>query len=113
MYYHPPAQAIINALPIDAPLILRAQPHNEHDRNAIGVLVSSSVFADLDPEPIEQQLATSGIGIKDILSQDEWFLGYIPRPIAAKLKASKTVTDSADVEGWFGCKPDGSPEVNF
>ena len=36
-YYHPPAKALIDALAVDTPLLLIAEPDNAYDPNAIAV----------------------------------------------------------------------------
>lgn len=78
-FFRPPAKAILECLPAATPLVLRAEPTNEYDANAIKVCIST---ADIPPTALaamEADLSGFGFAIDDILAQEEWHLGYIPR----------------------------------
>ena len=72
--FHPPAPAILAALPVGHPLELRPEPENPHDQNVIAVWITGL--------PLPAILALNGDGL---LVLDEYHLGYIPRERAADL----------------------------
>lgn len=112
-HYRPPAKAILEALPLNTPLTLHAEPENEHDENAIQVLVASSTIARAvkQSEDCKRTLinACADCGFTDFdalfESAKSWHLGYIPRGIAAKIKLE------TDVTGTLCFLPDGKPAV--
>ena len=111
-HYRPPAKALLESLPIDTPLTLHAEPENEHDENAIQVLVDSTDIARAVRSSKECQrtlinsCADCGFTDFDALFQTpSWHLGYIPRAIAAKIKLDD------DVSGSLCFLPDGKPAI--
>ena len=82
--FHPPALALLAVLPAGAELMLRPEPSNPHDPNAIGVWVQSTSES-LDPSRLAEALAGFGMEPADLLAKPEWMLGYVAREQAAKL----------------------------
>lgn len=83
-HFRPPAKALLACLPAGHPLLLRPEPTNEYDDNAVQVvlrtpsldsLLTNAAFA----EELEQQLAGQGFDLAQVREADEWHLGYLPR----------------------------------
>lgn len=81
-HFRPPAKAILQAIPLEHPLELRAEPENSYDPNAIAVWIATSSLESL-PTVTQQTLATLSTGFghdwDSLLSQPCWHLGYVPR----------------------------------
>lgn len=83
-HFRPPAKALLSVLPAGHPLLLRPEPTNEYDGNAVQVVLRT---ASLDPlladvafaEEVESQLAGQGYDLAQVREADEWHLGYLPR----------------------------------
>lgn len=85
-HFRPPAKALLACLPTGHPLILRPEPANEYDRNAVQVLLRTDTLVALgDPlddfikNELETNLADYGFDLQTIYEADEWQLGYLPR----------------------------------
>lgn len=83
-HFRPPAKALLAVLPAGHPLLLRPEPTNEYDANAVQVLLRSTslepLLADAAfAEEVESQLAGQGYDLQQIREADEWHLGYLPR----------------------------------
>lgn len=76
--YHPPAQAVLDNLPAGTKLLLRRQPDNPYDGNAVQVLL---------PEVLSTQSDLIKILVDNGLDSNflPLHLGFIPRESAAKL----------------------------
>lgn len=80
--FRPPSALLLRVLPIGHPLILEAEPDNEHDPDAIRVLLSHTTL-DLDNEQIAQIL--SNAHLSNQAATDDWVikqvlhLGYVAR----------------------------------
>lgn len=111
-HFRPPAKALLQVLPLGLPLMLIAEPSNEHDPDAIRVEVVTSDI------PLEQHTylntlaAGYGYDLDSILAQDSWHLGYIPRKDTARLRADWPPTTcewiaehSFTPDGKSGVKP--------
>jgi hypothetical protein len=105
MHFRPPAKVILAQLKGDCPLIIRPEPENPHDANALQVLVQTSSLSDhADLENMALLLPNMGFSLEDVLAQEEWHLGYIPRVNAeeiAPLFSGQTVSGKLcfDVSG--------------
>lgn len=84
-YYRPPAQAIIQVLPVGALLLLEHEPTNQHDPNAIRVFVLTTNIPEAAHEELELLAAGFGVELSRILAEPRWQLGYIPKDRAAML----------------------------
>lgn len=102
-YYRPPASALLKFLPQDTPLILRPEPTNAYDPNAIMVLVEGKeIPVDYD---LDSALAGYGTNIAEVRATPEIHLGYIPRGFAA------TMTLAGDTEATFSYDSRGKATV--
>lgn len=108
--YRRPALALLEALPHRASLILRREPENVYDANAIQVLVKTSVLSEIPLDHLEICLASSGFEVAELYEQDIWHLGYVPRDYAAKLAPYMSLDDLA-AELTFS--PSGAPCATF
>lgn len=111
MHYRPPAKAIIQCLPAGALLKAIPEPDNPYDPHAIKVTVA---VAEELPKEQEDELANIaqpyGYTLEEILWQNEWHLGYIPKETAlhlAPLMAGRTWT------GNLGFNAKGAPTITI
>jgi hypothetical protein len=76
-HFRPPAKALLQVLPSGTELILRAEPGNPYDPNAVQVLLPTANI----PEDVEQELEIHALGhgydLPQIKAQDEWHVGYV------------------------------------
>jgi len=113
MFYRPPAKAFINVLAIGTPLIIRAEPDNQTDPNAVAVWLRTSYLGEAALAELDLQLGGFGYKLADVLAREEWHLGYIPKEMAAELRASGRVLPGADYDATFLTNPAGAPRVAF
>lgn len=83
-HFRPPAKALLACLPAGHPLWLRPEPTNEYDENAVQVLLRSSTLVPLVEEEffrdeVENQLSGQGFDLEQVLAQEEWHLGFLPK----------------------------------
>lgn len=87
--YRPPAPAILASLPAGANLLLRPEPGNPFDPNAVMVCISTLMLREqADSETLRERLAGFGQDILDVIGESldyEWHLGYIAKTFAAYL----------------------------
>jgi len=113
-FYRPPAKAILDALPQDTTLLLRAEPENPHDSYAVMVVLRS---ADISEGPAREKLAETlpnfGFDLDEIMAQEEWHIGYIPRTVAPQVQ-SQLIIDGVkhDAKCTLAFAPDGKPQVS-
>ena len=106
-YFRPPAKAILQVLPTGTPLVLRPEPTNQYDANAIQVIVATS---DIPQDDLEAAVCGYGFTLEEVLAKPEWHLGYIPRVDAVDL-APKLGSKTVSGELAFGMK--GQPMVTL
>ena len=82
-HFRPPAKALLQVLPQGAPMILRPEPTNAYDPNAIQILVATSAIPKEVHEELEMHALGFGFDLAAILAEPEWHIGYVPRQIAA------------------------------
>jgi len=114
-YYHPPAKAILEFLPVGHPLILLPEPTNEVDPNAIAVWIKSSSLPDPGSEEWESALAGFGLTWDELRSKPYYHLGYIPTTAAAQIMADGGLNLDRDgqVKAEFTVGARGGPRVRF
>lgn len=102
-FYRPPAKAILAHLGARTPLILRPEPENPYDPNAIAVFIEGANI----PEDYDLDVALGGYGtnIAETRARPEIHLGYIPRGLAA------TLTLSGDLPAHFSFTSGGKAAV--
>lgn len=121
MHFRPPAKEVLSVLPLNTTLILRPEPENQYDMNAVAVLVDMADFPTrliplLDtilPMPFEAvELCANGL----------LHLGYLaasgkktaqggPGNVEALLLISNYGLDNLTTE--LGSAPEGYPTVNI
>ena len=113
MFYRPPAQAIIEILPIGCPLTLYAEPDNPADANAVAVYVKSADLPEAGYAQLDENARGFGHNHETILAQDEWHLGYVPKQFAKLMRESNAVMPSIPVPVTFSVSSTGGPRVRF
>jgi len=107
MWHHPPAPGILRAAPISCPLILRPEPTNPHDPNAIQVWLTTEGIPLSSHDKLREELQGFGVSMDEFLAEPEWFLGFIPKGAAA------IITLNGDTPGTLTFDPQGKPLVIF
>lgn len=107
-HFRPPAKALLQALPAGAPLWLVPEPTNEHDANAVKVMVRIEAIPQDQQALLEQLAAPYGFLLDDILSREEWQLGYVKRDYAAMIAPKLS---GRPCPATLGFTLDGSPTI--
>ena len=117
-HYRPPAKALLAHLPTGAQLMLRPEPDNPHDSNAIAVLVDPAQVPESQRQELENDALSYGFDLEEILSRDEWHLGYVKATEASWLQgkilaAFPTMSGETMPEDWcpatLAFDPGGKP----
>ena len=112
-FYRPPAKLVCELLSVGQELVLYAEPDNEHDTNAVAVWLMTDTIGEATKEALAERLPEHGLTLEQFLAQPEWHLGYIPKELAAQLKATGTVEDGLAVPVTFSTLVTGKPAVHF
>jgi hypothetical protein len=107
-FYRPPAKALIEALSIGTPLELIAEPDNQYDPNAIAVYLRT---VDIPPnayDKLEEILPPYGYSLEQVMNEEIFHLGYIPKEFAAKLAPG---FGTEPMEVTFSLSSNGAPRV--
>lgn len=107
-YYRPPAKAILQVLPGGAPLRLRPEPSNRFDPDAVQVCVSTDAIPESQHQELELLASGHGMSLEDILAQEEWHIGYVPRGCGL---AQELAGEDAEGRLTFGMKGEPMVEV--
>ncbi len=86
-YHHRPAVALLRHLPSECPLILRLEPTNRYDPNAVMVLVATADIPVAQHDALHLDLCGFGFEISEVLAKPEWQLGYVARNFAPSFTA--------------------------
>ena len=62
---------------------------------------------------LEETLPPFGKSLEEVLSEEEWHLGYIAKEFAAQLRQCGAVDTDMAVEVTFATSANGSPRVRF
>lgn len=108
--FRPPAAGLLRVLPSASPLTLRREPGNQHDSNAIQVLVARDVLARVNVERLLDALSGFGTSLEDLATTPEWHLGYVPRTDAEGLAPCMDKIASA---GAIGLVKELAGELTF
>ena len=111
--FRPPALGILATLPSDCALVLRREPSNGFDVNAIQVLVARSALERLDARVLNEAVLGYGSSFGDLMLSAEHHLGYIPREDAARLAPLVDARGLVEWSGALGFSPTGAPRVEF
>lgn len=113
-FYRPPAKAILAVLPIATRLYLRAEPDNAFDPNAIMVLIRMADFPERAETAFDNEGAGYGYDMERLRGEEEeWHLGYIPKGLAAVLRADDSIKVDVDYPGEFECSSTGAPFIRL
>jgi hypothetical protein len=115
MSHHPPAWALIDVLALNHPLVLRHEPQNAFDPNALAIWVQTASLDDNQVEALNasSRLRRDGLTTDDLLARDEWQLGYIPAALAKALFDKGYVAPFAELPGEFTTLSSGRPCIRF
>ena len=108
VYYRKPAPTLLNHIGVGTRLRVVCDDANEHDVNAIAVILPQASL----PPPSDSLLsALAGYGIDGdaYAAFDDFHVGYVPREVAAALRAR----GFADCDGTFAVTPSGKPLVRL
>ena len=117
--FRPPALGVLSALPAGFPLLLRREPSNAYDNNAIMVLVNDAdAWSELDDATVNELLAGYGAEKDDISARlgggsPGFQLGYVPREDASEIAV---IADARSATSWRGVltfSSSGNPRVTF
>ena len=111
MYFSPPAQLIVDNLPVGAKLYLTPEPDNLHDPNAVAVWVKTEEIPPSALTGILREVAFFGISKQDFLSTEDYQLGYIARNVAQALRETDTVPLNTFIEAQLALNPSGQPRA--
>jgi hypothetical protein len=110
-FFRPPAKAILEVLSSGSPLILRPEPDNPSDPNAIQVWVTRATLAALSASASARLGETGplfGHELADILAAPEHHLGYIPRTSAG---AVAHTLDGHEAQGKLSFAASGAAQI--
>lgn len=112
-WFRPPAGILVKSIPTGSPLILRPEPENPHDPNAIAILIPMSgiEISEKDMPAILKGIEKAGLTPEEFSALDYVHLGYIPKEEAEKLQTSRRWFN--DVDGKFIVMSSGKPGVQF
>ena len=121
--FRPPASGLLSVLGAGSKLLVRREPDNQYDANALQVLVRHEVLDELPNQQLQSAVegfgfTTNGDGrVCDPVSQQELpgpiHLGYIPRGDAEMLAASFDETVTREVSASLTFDLQGRPAVSF
>ena len=111
--HRPPAQVLINSLAIGVLLTVIAEPENQYDPNAIAVWLYTKDLPEASQEALKETGPTAGWALDRILSEEVFHLGYIPKEMAAELKASGAIRDNEPQAATFAVSAQGQARVRF
>lgn len=108
-FYRPPAKALLAVLASDTPLVLRPEPENPHDANAVMVVLKSADIPESAHAVLRESLPPFGSTLEEVLAQEEWHIGYIPRTEAEWVQEKLA---GRDCSAKLSFAPDASPMVS-
>jgi len=117
--FRPPALGVLSALPAGFPLLLRREPSNAYDNNAIMVLVNDAdAWSELDDAAVNELLAGYGAEKDDISARlgggsPGFQLGYVPREDASEIAVIADALRAASWRGVLTFSSSGNPRVTF
>lgn len=112
-YFRPPAKGLLSALGNDTPLLVRREPSNEYDGNAIKVVMTTSELMKIDGSVVEKAIEGFGFTLADLAREDEWQLGYIPRGDASAIAGRMDENNVVELSATLGFSIEGKPQVKF
>jgi HIRAN domain len=123
MHFRPPAKPILANLPSGAILRLAPEPTNPYDPNAVAVFVPTEEIPESQHQALDLSAGPFGFTLDQILEQDSWHLGYIPKvdaqgiaPVLSDFLDRKFLEDAERdnfISGTLSFSPEGKPQVTF
>lgn len=108
--FHPPATTILNFLAVNTQLILRPDPSNRYDSNAIEVRVKGQLLS--PSSSFDTELSKKGFNIADLINTaDSWMLGFVPKDVAKYFMEKGFGT--AEKPARFVVMPTGAPAIQL
>ncbi len=114
--FRPPAAGLLSVLGAGARLLVRREPQNPYDPNALQVLVETSTLAKLPISQLQAACEGFGFGAEELCgasAPSEWHLGYVPRDAAEIYAPGFDASGLAEVPGEFTFDLAGKPSVSF
>lgn len=110
-HFRPPAKAILQILSIGAPLILRKEPENQFDPNAIAVWWPSVTLSPTVHNALDAAAQAYGFDLASIMVEPEWHLGYIPKTLTHEVHLIMEPSLNGEWPGTFTMDPTGKPAI--
>ena len=110
-FHYPPAKALLDALAIGTPLYLLAAPDNQYDSFAVAVYLNSESIPAASQDALSESLPAFGFELSQILEQETWQLGHVPKEMARTLRETGQVLDEQPVPVTFSTSTSGAPRV--
>ena len=110
-YFRPPAKVLIEVLSIGTPLELIAEPDNIYDPNAIAVWLNSSHIPPEAYSRLEELLPPFGYSLEDVMNEEYWHLGYVPKELAKRLRETQAIDTSEPMAVTISLSSNGAPRV--
>ncbi len=114
--FRPPAAGLLSVLGAGSALVVRREPSNQYDPNALQVLVETSTLAKLPISQLQAACEGFGFGAEEICGREapsEWHLGYVPRDAAEIYASGFDARGVREVPGEFTFDISGKPSVSF
>ena len=113
--FRPPASGLLSVLPSGAALVVRREPDNPYDPNALQVLVRCEELEKLLREQLQAAVEGFGFTAAEVSLHEppEWHLGYVPRSEALQLASHFDQARVKEVTASFLFDFSGRPAVAF
>lgn len=115
--FRPPAAGLLQLLPVGTRLLVRREPQNEYDANALQVILPvDGELTDLALEATDkwdEVLGGYGYSVVAICSEPEWHLGYVPKEYARELAPQFDAAGAREVPARLAVSATGLPRVQF
>lgn len=111
--FRPPALCVLSSLGSQCRLLVRREPTNQYDPNALQVLVLPGSFSDATINKLRVELPNWGFSFDDVASLDEIHLGYVPRERAAEIAPQFDEASVGETLGVLTFNAEGAPRVQF
>jgi len=112
-HFRPPAKGLLTVLPSGAKLVARREPDNAYDANAIMVLVARAELSKLDARVLNDAVLGYGSSLGDLMLQEEWHLGYIPRIEALTLAPRMDSEGKSELPGTLTFSATGLARIQL
>lgn len=111
--FRPPASGLLSVLRAGNKLLIRREPDNQYDANALQVLIVRDELEKLPEAQLQSACEGFGFGSAEVLAAPEWHLGYIPRGDAEMLAPSFDRAATRGISASLTFDFRGRPAVSF